>query len=115
MSYRDWHVGMRVVARDDAPKRDQATRAAASRAGIVSPKRGQVYTIRDITIGHLSDGDVVCLRFKEIRNSYRHAVFDGGEFAFAARNFRPVQSRKTDISIFKVMLNRQPAIEGARE
>lgn len=66
---------------------------------------GAVYTIAEIFASE-SDGEEM-LQFKEMR-------FDGDlwfEPGWPARNFRPVVDRKTDISIFKAMLN--PSKQGA--
>lgn len=67
----------------------------------ILPTVGKVYTIRELLEikGH------PLLRLVEIRNEpmdYRYGVF---ECAFNRRRFRPVVERKTDISIFKKMLN----------
>jgi hypothetical protein len=104
-SYASWHVGMEVVAREDAPARSVAAKQFASKSGIVSPQRGCVYTIREIVICHMTTGDEVCLRLREVVNSYTHPLMaDGGEIAFSAANFRPVQKRATDISCFTRLL-----------
>lgn len=64
------------------------------------PEIGRVYTIRCMETW---DG-ILCVSLVEIINpihSYLQAV---GELVFVASRFRPVVSRKTDISIFKRML-----------
>jgi hypothetical protein len=66
------------------------------------PVKGTVYTIRDVE----ESGIGLFLRFVEIENpsyEYREGII---EASFQALAFRPVAERKTDISIFKAMLNR---------
>ncbi len=61
------------------------------------PKQGHVYTIREFY-----DGD--CIRLDELRNPL---IYWGGtqEAAFYIRRFRPVVERKTDIAIFRTILD----------
>jgi hypothetical protein len=94
MSYHDWHVGMKVVCVDDDWD-------FGPLPGETFPKAGAVYTIRSLSI----EGSEVFVQLAEIVNPV--CVFEDiiGESEFAAVNFRPVQPRKTDISIFTAMLD----------
>jgi hypothetical protein len=91
--YTSWHVGMKVVCVDDEWRDFSVVNFPCPLVA------GAVYTIRSI---QLTDGIyygsrkllTVCLN--EVRNPY--------EAGFAAPRFRPVQTRKTDISIFTAML-----------
>lgn len=92
-AYLDWRVGMRVVCVDDQPSDGR---------GEVYPVESQVYTIRALS---LTDDGQVKIRLVEIVNApmaYRQGFH---ECWFRARRFRPVQARKTDISIFTALLN----------
>jgi hypothetical protein len=75
------------------------------------PEFGVVYTIRSI----YADYDGVYLRFDEITNCPMSYADGFEELAFDAFGFRPVQPRKTDISIFTDMLKtvEQPLKEEA--
>lgn len=71
----------------------------------IVPEFGRVYTIRDIEV----DWDGVFFKLSEIKNEptwYSDGFF---ECVFEAENFRPVQPRQTDISIFTRLLNTTPA------
>ncbi len=85
MSYRNWHVGMKVVCVDDSD--GQCHRNSGSL------KRGEVYTISRI------EADA----FPELAVQVSELPYRWYEFVRASR-FRPVQPRKTDISIFTDML-----------
>lgn len=69
-------------------------------------KRGDILTIRDIRACMRSNGLFqIGLYFNEVVNDIG---FDGNELDFDHRAFRPLVEKKTDISIFKEMLNRSP-------
>lgn len=86
MDYRSWHVGMKVVCVDDS---DGLVRKNAARL-----KLGQIYTISRI------EGRA----FPEVAVQVAELNYNWYEFVRASR-FRPVQPRKTDISIFTAMLH----------
>ncbi|QIB36935.1 hypothetical protein G3A56_02100 [Rhizobium oryzihabitans] len=75
--------------------------------GLVPITKGTVLTVREITKAKRIDGkEAVGLRFKEIINPSMVTLHHGiWEFDYSPRKFRPVIQRKTDISIFKAMLN----------
>jgi len=100
MSYLDWHVGMKVVCLDiEWPRHAAAVVAKGCRL----PEPGRIYTIREIGVAQ-EDGKVY-VRLREIRNPrITFKPWAAGEPRFGARRFRPLQPRKTDISIFTAML-----------
>ncbi len=69
--------------------------------GVTLPVQGVTYTVREFD-PDMSNG-VLCIRLVEVVNDI-HA-WDGLEPSFEASLFRPVIQRKTDISVFKAMLN----------
>lgn len=107
MSYLDWHVGMKVVCIQGV--RPQAYGSISSRGkpeGVVSnphyPEQGVVYTVRHIN--PIAD-DYVLILLEEVRNDHLDSFIRGGlEPGFHAKYFRPVQTRRTNISILEAML-----------
>lgn len=99
MSYLDWHVGMKVVCVD-----------SDSGPGVwdecEQPVIGEVYTIRSIIT---DDEGWVIVHLDEIQRTERSVGRWGPLAGYAAYRFRPVQTRKTDISIFTAMLDRVPS------
>lgn len=100
MSYRDWHVGMKVVCVSDL--NDHPAKCARH----IVPSRGSVYTIREIFTEPRSKKfpNDPFVRLVEIVNAPQKTKFGPYECSFHVRHFRPVQPRKTDISIFTAML-----------
>lgn len=94
-NYTSWHCGMKVVVVDGAPVGLHPT--------FNYPEFGEVYTIRSMFIG--AQGRLL-LRLVEVVN-HRAPHIDGKiyEPGFEAEFFRPVQTRKTDISIFQRILS----------
>lgn len=98
MSYRDWHVGMKVVC---------VSEPFDGGWGHVLPVVGSVYTLRQIGPGI---SDRVMVKLVEIVNpvakypSRKYGPLHG-EVCFGADLFRPVETRATDISIFTAMLS----------
>jgi hypothetical protein len=86
--YTSWHVGMKVVCVDD----NRAPHLIA----------GEVYTV-----AKLFRGPVHSVRYGWLEDAIGVGLveFDTGADLFDARRFRPVQKRKTDISIFTAMLH----------
>lgn len=72
----------------------------------VWPEIGKIYTVRAINVWDYG----VLLHLHEIDNSHMVPEYSRIEPGFQAQFFRPVIQRKTDISIFKAMLN--PSKEG---
>ncbi|MDF1599694.1 hypothetical protein PZ895_07880 [Mesorhizobium sp. YIM 152430] len=110
MSYLHWHVGMKVVCVEGANREH-------GYGDEKLPETGRVYTIREIK--PCMGSGVVCITLREIVNEkrtyfqvdLRREVF--GECAWPAHTFRPIQDRKTDISVFTALLNDQKQKEPA--
>lgn len=66
------------------------------------PKKNHVYTVRELTF-HETAG----LRVEEILNNKHHYKEGYEECAWLVDEFRPLEERKTDISIFEKLLNPQ--------
>lgn len=101
----NFHVGQKVVCVKDIAELNtpEAMQLFLSRGGKVA-EVNSVYTIRGIWIEpHMSDSIGVFL--EEIVNPPMLTAFGAFEFPMEAVCFRPVVERKTDISIFKAMLN----------
>lgn len=103
-------VGQKVVAvKNESPNERCIQHAdAAKRAGVVFPKPGETYTVRNIFTAENSEDEViVCVHLAEVVNNPKMRFSNGviGEIGFSAACFRPLVQRKTDISIFKAMLN----------
>ena len=94
MSYLDWHVGMKVVCVIGGGHRWHEDMESLAEGG--------VYTIRGMNINPATGNLNVLV--DEIRNPARQCAEGFGEPYYGARRFRPVQTRKTDISIFEAML-----------
>jgi hypothetical protein len=92
-------VGQKVVC-VDVPWPEHT--AEAVRLGVRLPEAGRIYTIR--WLGTASDGFTYC-RLVEIENPImKFPGWPAGEARFGVRRFRPLVTRKTDISQFKAML-----------
>ena len=89
----DWEpaVGMRVVCVQDD---------WCCQQGEAAPRRNKVYTIREVT----AYGPHVGLRLREIVNAPRHYIESFGECYFGCQFFRPLEEKKTDISVFQRLL-----------
>ena len=106
MSYHDWHVGMKVVF---AGGSTHSTRRPVffgmfSRfvEGGTPLTEGTVYTVKEIGVGRnrVTGDDEVGIKIDPDPDP---DAYDIGYYP--ARNFRPVQTRKTSIAIFQAMLN----------
>lgn len=101
----NFRVGQKVVLVDDSPINFKgcAARADGRKAGVQYPTVGSVYTVRK---AYVASNGMVGILLAEIDNHaacLRLGLSD--EIGFPAIRFRPVVERKTDISIFKAMLN----------
>lgn len=112
MSYLNWHVGMKVVC-VASPERIAA--GMRRMPGAIYPAHNGIYTIREIRDDAQwnKGASSIVLLLAEIDNSHfigTHSAdntYSYVEPGFNVRGFRPVQTRKTDISIFTAMLNPQ--------
>lgn len=100
-------VGMKVACIATA---EQIAAVKATAPSSVQPVSGGIYTIREIRDDAKYGGDKLVLLFCEIDNS--HLIGLSGpnwrcyvEPGFHPDNFRPLRERKTDISIFRAILN----------
>ena len=89
-----FHVGQRVVCIN------VLCRGGSQWPGYLYPQLNAVYTVRDI-YANPCDGRTL-LRLAEIKNP---PLPSGNEPGFGATHFRPVTECKTDISIFKKILD----------
>jgi hypothetical protein len=72
------------------------------------PQQGETYTIRDVFVCPRT-GDIA-VRLKEIKNPQFHDAIAGWiEGGFVHTSFKPLETKKIDISIFTKML--QPDLE----
>lgn len=94
----NFRVGQKVVCVDAKP----------SFSRVPAPfKEGDVLTVSAITTGWSGHGLDTGLCFEEVPCVGQ--CYNG----YSARRFRPVVERKTDISIFRAMLNTTPETVGA--
>ncbi len=108
-SYAHWHVGMKVVCVVSQEDIDRSQSYAAP--GSVYPISNGTYTIREIRDDfkwRRGDHHIVLL-LQEIDNRHLIGLRVGTQYCyvepgFPITGFRPVQTRKTDISIFTAML-----------
>jgi hypothetical protein len=103
MSYHSWHVGMKVVYTGDSylffPRRGIRSWFGKFDKQPSRLNVGEVYEISGIDVGR----DRVTGR-EEIGICLRGDPDGAYEGMHAARCFRPVQTRKTDISVLKAIL-----------
>ncbi len=73
----------------------------------IQPQVGRVYTVRQMLLGVV--GNLPCIKVEEIPDHHVHVRLNGelllGDVVFDAAGFRPSVEKKTDISIFKSILN----------
>lgn len=101
-------IGQKVVMIKGFPI-DEAARA--QRDGVTLPAVGRVYTVRSIDAGTGWDTGLSFIRLDELHNLPHWS--DGIEPSWQSSFFRPAVERKTDISVFKAMLNTTPETVGA--
>ncbi|MEO3387340.1 hypothetical protein [Mesorhizobium sp. CAU 1741] len=96
MSYRDWHVGMKVVF--------IGVPDGFTILGQLALKTGRVYVVEELEMHCKGDivGGVDGLPYV-VANEALYVRVEGTFYHAAC--FRPVQPRKTDISLFTSMLN----------
>lgn len=90
MSYLDWHVGMKVVCVDARIKNTFVARLTEN----------ETYTIRAMFVSPTSGK--IGVRLVGIANGIHRSGIERG---YRASRFRPLVTRKTDISIFTAMLH----------
>jgi hypothetical protein len=100
MSYIDWKVGDKVVCTYDYDVASLRARGTYC-ARCSFPVRDGIYTLR--RIGRI-EGHVAILLAEIVNPIGDIRLGFNGESGFYAEHFRPVQTRKSDISIFTAML-----------
>lgn len=103
----NFRVGQKVAVAKEFP---QSEIRRAQDDGVLLPKHGVVYTIRNMEPGIWNPCETF-IRLEEIVNLPH--VEDGIEPSFSATRFRPVVESKTEISIFTAMLTGKKAKVGA--
>lgn len=95
----NFHVGQKVVCVDGKFHPDFCDVPCL-------PVEGAVYTIRAIELMTAVTGErSPIIKLVEIVNPVMEWEIGDEEFGFVPRRFRPLVERKTDISLFKAMLN----------
>lgn len=92
MSYLDWHVGMKVVCVEEFEHNGTEH----------LPLVGAIYTLRGLRRSKYTDR--LYVQLVEVVNVPRQYAGEFGEPWFSVEGFRPVQTKKTDISVFQAML-----------
>ena len=105
-----FHIGQKVVRVPVENPESYGDAALRGKTTMGKPVIGCVYTIRAIN----EWPHATILRFAEF--DYSHLIGINGstiEPGWNSRGFRPVVERKTDISIFTEILNKQPSLTDA--
>ena len=104
-----FYVGQKVVCIDD--NFDPLWKGPFSTGHIpILPTKGSVYTIRRILPDFpFSNSVALGILLEEIVNAEVPLIGGVQEHPFGARRFRPVVERKTDISVFTEILDRENA------
>lgn len=92
-----FYVGQKVVCVEASPRADY-TPWKVSIFDMEGLTEGRIYTVRAVSVQR----GVSVIFVIEINRRWK---VDGREQGYAAVRFRPIVERKTDISIFKAMLN----------
>ncbi len=102
----DWQVGMEAVCIDGYENGGPELHGIYTVIRVSLIERGERVRNIDNNSLHVSRRDAVALSFRE----FSHDLY------FLAEGFRPVQKRKTDISVFTALLNtvKEPEKELAR-
>ena len=95
-----FHVGQMVVCVDDTP-----LTLGGIQCTLDGLTRDRVYTVRETGLYCPHGTGQPCIRVAEIYRETRYGIVD---CPYAARRFRPVTERQTDISIFTDMLTSAP-------
>lgn len=100
----NFRVGQKVVCVSLEENAQHAiSRESAKRFGAIYPQVGRVYTVRSIYETQSGLKGILLCELDNMRASQRAGR--ERECGFVVNWFRPVADRKTDISIFKAMLN----------
>jgi hypothetical protein len=96
-----WYIGQKVVCVNDNWSYPETE-------GELYPRKDVIYTIRNIEQG-LSLPQYVFLRFNELKNPVKQFKVRKCEVSFVETNFRPLEENKTDISVFKRIVDKLPS------
>jgi hypothetical protein len=100
-----FYVGQKVCCVGLGGKQGNMTPQQAALHRINLPVVGKIYTVESI---FTAPGGRECLRLVELKNGHVPTT-TGDVLGFVSYMFKPVVERKTDISIFKAMLNPKTA------
>lgn len=95
-----FRVGQEVVCVNASPSLYQP-RIKAWHSKSETPVEGQIYTVRAVGWSH----GVASIRLNEIKRCECEQCVRMDKSWYGASRFRPVQKRKTDISVFTALLN----------
>ena len=88
-----FHVGQKVVCVNDTP--------LVEGGDLSGLKKGRIYTVREVGLYSPLAPTVPCIRIKEITNRPK---IKGVEWPYREYRFKPLEERKTDISVFERLL-----------
>lgn len=98
-----FYVGQKVC---HVPIYGSWTKFEKNLSDLTHPVPNGIYTIREICLDINNFGkEVVAIRLKEIVNPIREFLTGRKEVCWDAAEFQPLEEKKTDISIFKKLLN----------
>lgn len=100
-------VGQKVVCINATPN-PAGTYPFMTKSDMHGLTVGQVYTVRDVFINLVGH---ICIRLNEIirpTDSTGNLWAKGTEAGWREIRFKPLETKKTDISIFTDMLNKSP-------
>lgn len=98
----NFYIGQKVVCVNNKGNFSSIARASLGSDGCVEIKEGEIYTIRDIYYDPFCKDDGIVVNLEEVRRK----IHEGGrELGYHHSRFRPLEKKKTDISIFQSILN----------
>lgn len=93
-----FYVGQKVVCVNDVQGDFNLPGFNYHRTAIWDIVEGEVYTVKELTTNEITGQP--CVKFVELRDRIANC------FGYNRGRFRPAVEKKTDISIFKAMLNK---------
>lgn len=101
-----FHVGQKVICINEDK---EVPAGIVLLSSIEHPIKGKIYTIRDLRVSFTTGAP--CILVEEMPDQTAAVIFNGelyfAQVLFRQDQFRPLVTRKTDISQFKAMLNPQ--------
>ena len=96
-----FYVGQKVVCIDNTPQPNSLDFGDGER-----PLVGNIYTITFIFKDIATGSNVLCFHLAEIRrDNLSREMWDNEDIGYGAFRFKPLIEKKTDISIFKALIN----------